>query len=117
MLSAAAFSLKISETYSRGSTLVFFVFGWFAIILWRLVLARFMVRALARGTFAEQKTILIADQGQLAGSSLVDEGKSTISASLAQLISHSGKRVIWSIVTCAPQAHSRVGAECEGRTS
>ena len=75
VLSAVAFSLKISETYSRGSTLTFFVFGWFAIILWRLVLARFMVRALARGTFAEQKTILLADQAQLAGSSLVDDLK------------------------------------------
>jgi undecaprenyl-phosphate galactose phosphotransferase/putative colanic acid biosynthesis UDP-glucose lipid carrier transferase len=75
VLSTVAFSLKISETYSRGATLTFFVFGWFAIILWRLIIARFMAYALATGTFAKRKTILLAEQAQLAGSSVVDDLK------------------------------------------
>jgi CoA-binding domain len=62
-LSAVAFSLKISESYSRGATLTFFVFGWFVLILWRLIIARFIANALAKGTFAEQKTVLLADKG------------------------------------------------------
>jgi Undecaprenyl-phosphate glucose phosphotransferase len=75
VLSAVAFSLKITETYSRGATLTFFVFGWFVTILWRLIIARFMAHALEKGTFAEQKTILLAEQGQLAGSTLVEDLK------------------------------------------
>ena len=75
VLSAVAFSLKISETYSRGATLTFFVFGWAAIILWRLIIARFMAHAFAKGGFAERKTILLAEQGLLAGSSIVEDLK------------------------------------------
>ncbi len=75
VLSAVAFSLKISETYSRGATLTFFVFGWFVIILWRLIVAHFMANALAKGTFAEQKIVLLAEQGQLTGSGLVEDLK------------------------------------------
>ena len=73
VLLAAAFSLKISETYSRGATLTFFIVGLAAITLWRVVTARFLVHALAVGAFAEQKAVLIAEEGQLTGSSVVEE--------------------------------------------
>jgi hypothetical protein len=50
LLSAAAFSFKIADAYSRGATLAFFVVGWLAILVWRYIIARFIARALsARG--------------------------------------------------------------------
>jgi len=73
VLLAAAFSLKISETYSRGATLTFFVVGLATITVSRWVIARFLVHALAVGAFAEQKAIILAEEGQLTGSSVVDE--------------------------------------------
>lgn len=75
VLLAAAFSLKISETYSRGAILTFFAAGWFAVVVWHFIIARFIVKALATGAFAEQKTILIVEEGQLAGSGVIDELK------------------------------------------
>ena len=75
VLLAVAFSLKVTETYSRGATLTFFVVGWTSITVWRLVVARFLGHALAVGAFAEQKAILLAEEGQLTGSSVVDELK------------------------------------------
>jgi Undecaprenyl-phosphate glucose phosphotransferase len=75
VLSAVAFAFKITETYSRGATLAFFVVGWFAIVVWRTLIARFLAHALAVGAFAEQKAVLIVEQGQLAGSSVVEKLK------------------------------------------
>jgi Undecaprenyl-phosphate glucose phosphotransferase len=65
IVSAAGFSLKVSEIYSRGATLSFFVAGCSVIIIWRYVIARVIGRALAIGAFAEQKVILLADEAQL----------------------------------------------------
>jgi Undecaprenyl-phosphate glucose phosphotransferase len=73
VLSVVAFALKITETYSRGATLTFFVVGWGLITGWRLTMADLIEHALAVGGFAEQKTILIAEKGQLAESSAVEE--------------------------------------------
>ena len=75
VLLAVAFSLKVSETYSRGANLTFFVVGWAAIVGWRLVIARLLGHALTVGAFAEQKAILLAEEGQLSGSHVVDELK------------------------------------------
>ena len=75
VLLAVAFSLKITETYSRGATLTFFVAGWASITVWRFVVARFLGHALAVGAFAEQKAIMLAEEGQLTDSSVVDELK------------------------------------------
>jgi Undecaprenyl-phosphate glucose phosphotransferase len=73
LLSLLAFSLKISETYSRGATLSFFIFGWLTILIWRLIASQFIATAIAEGGFAEQKIILLAEEGQLTESSIVDE--------------------------------------------
>ena len=73
VLSVMAFSLKTSETYSRGATLTFFAVGWLAIAGWRVLICRFIAQTLAEGGFAEQKTILLAERGQLEGSHVVDE--------------------------------------------
>ena len=73
VLLAVAFLFKVSETYSRGATLTFFVVGWAGIMVWHFIIARFIVHALAVGAFAEQKTILLAEEGQLAGSRVIEE--------------------------------------------
>lgn len=75
LLTAAAFSFKIGDAYSRGATLTFFAFGWLAIVAWRFIIARFIARALAEGAFAEQKVILIAEKMQLTETSNIDELK------------------------------------------
>jgi len=75
LLSMVAFSLKVSETYSRGATLAFFAVGWLAITSWRLLLSRLIAHAMAEGGFAEQKIILLAEEGQLDGASVVEELK------------------------------------------
>lgn len=72
VLLAAAFSLKVAEEYSRGAILTFFVVGWTSVIGWRLIVARIITRGLERASFAEQKSILIA-QRELAGASVVEE--------------------------------------------
>ncbi len=73
IFSAAAFSLKIGEAYSRGATLTFFAVGWFAIITWRFGVAHLMAHALAEGAFAERKVVLLAEEGQLTGTGIVEE--------------------------------------------
>ena len=73
ILAAVAFAFKVTEVYSRGATLTFFLVGLFAINAWRLVVARFIGYALAEGAFAEQKVILLAEEGQLTGTGVVDE--------------------------------------------
>ena len=73
LLLAVAFSLKASGTYSRGATLTFFIIGSAAIILSRLAIARYISHALTVGAFAEQKAVLFAEKGQLAGSTVIEE--------------------------------------------
>jgi Undecaprenyl-phosphate glucose phosphotransferase len=73
VLSVVAFSLKVSDSYSRGATLSFFVIGWSVLASWRLILSRSIARAVTNGEFAEQRVILLAEEGQLTGSSLVQE--------------------------------------------
>ena len=68
VLLGAAFALKIGEELSRGSTLAFFVFGWMALIAFRMVIARKLANALEKGTFAEKRIILVTEQGQQAAS-------------------------------------------------
>lgn len=64
ILLGVAFALKIGSELSRGSTLSFFVIGWLGLIAFRAALARNLTQALADGTFAEKKIILITERGQ-----------------------------------------------------
>jgi undecaprenyl-phosphate galactose phosphotransferase/putative colanic acid biosynthesis UDP-glucose lipid carrier transferase len=73
MLLVVAFLFKISGTYSRGTAMTFFGCGWAIIILWRFILSRFLVHALAVGAFAERKAVVLAEQGQLVGSTVLEE--------------------------------------------
>ena len=73
ILLSAAFSLKISETFSRGATISFFLLGGTLVIAWRIFLGRFLKRAMEDGAFAEQKIILIAEETQLRSSEVLPE--------------------------------------------
>jgi Undecaprenyl-phosphate glucose phosphotransferase len=68
VLLGIAFLLKVEEDYSRGATIGFFVLGLSALIAWRIALAHFLTQALASGTFAERKIILIGERARLASS-------------------------------------------------
>jgi undecaprenyl-phosphate galactose phosphotransferase/putative colanic acid biosynthesis UDP-glucose lipid carrier transferase len=73
LLSFVAFSLKVSETYSRGATLSFFLFGWSTVAAWRLIASRLIAKTIAEGSFAERKIILLAEEGQLNGSDTMNQ--------------------------------------------
>jgi Undecaprenyl-phosphate glucose phosphotransferase len=73
VLSLMAFAFKVSSTYSRGATLTYFVVGWAAITLWRLVLSRYIARSLAEGRFAQQKVLLLAEEGESSGLPIIDD--------------------------------------------
>lgn len=60
-LAGVAFTLKIAETFSRGATLTFFLSGWLVLILSRYITSRYLKGALERGSFAEQRIIVITD--------------------------------------------------------
>jgi Undecaprenyl-phosphate glucose phosphotransferase len=66
MLTIVAFTLKVTATFSRGSTLSFFAVGWMSLITFRAFLAESLIRALQRGAFSQQKYVLIAERGQSA---------------------------------------------------
>jgi Undecaprenyl-phosphate glucose phosphotransferase len=72
LLSGVAFLLKVTETYSRGATFAFFAAGWCAITVWRLVVSRIISWTIATGGFAQRNTVLLAEEGQLDGASIVD---------------------------------------------
>lgn len=63
VLGAVAFSLKISATFSRGSTISFFAGGLACLLVYRFALARYLKSALAAGAFAEQRIVLICEHG------------------------------------------------------
>jgi undecaprenyl-phosphate galactose phosphotransferase/putative colanic acid biosynthesis UDP-glucose lipid carrier transferase len=63
ILAAVAFTLKISQTFSRGSTLSFLAVGWCSLVLFRYALARYLKGALEDGAFAQQRIIVVSEQG------------------------------------------------------
>ena len=72
-LISVAFLLKVSEDFSRGSTVAFFALGFASMIGWRRLVAQFLGRALREGTFAPRKVILIGEQHRLPASRTVSE--------------------------------------------
>jgi Undecaprenyl-phosphate glucose phosphotransferase len=73
LLLAIAFSLKVSDSYSRGATLSFFASGWFVLISWRALLAHLIGRTLAAGSFAEQRILVLTEQGRTSASRTMQE--------------------------------------------
>jgi Undecaprenyl-phosphate glucose phosphotransferase len=73
ILLSVAFTLKIAETFSRGSTLAFFATGWVGLLLWRSFVASYLADSLAHGGFAERKVILIGESAELTSSAVLRE--------------------------------------------
>jgi len=71
ILMSVAFTLKIAETFSRGSTLTFFVSGWLGLLIWRGYVAWYLADSLAHGGFAERNVILIGERGLLSSSAVL----------------------------------------------
>ena len=72
-LLGVAFGLKLGAALSRGATLGFFVTGLSALLLWRALLTHLLAKAIANGTFAKQKTMLIGDRALLTTSQVVTD--------------------------------------------
>jgi Undecaprenyl-phosphate glucose phosphotransferase len=68
-----AFTLKVGEALSRGATLGFFIVGLSFLLVWRSALAHFIAKALANGTFAKQRTMIIGDKTLLPASRVLTE--------------------------------------------
>lgn len=64
MLAIVGFTMKISNEFSRGSTILFFFGGLTALLCWRLVVANVISRSLTDGSFAKRKIIIIAERDQ-----------------------------------------------------
>jgi Undecaprenyl-phosphate glucose phosphotransferase len=75
VLSLIAFAFKISSTYSRGATFTYFVVTSGVLIIWRMVLARYIARSLAEGRFAQQKVLVLAEEGQIGGLQIIEDLK------------------------------------------
>jgi Undecaprenyl-phosphate glucose phosphotransferase len=73
VLTAVAFSLKIAAGFSRGSTLSFFAIGLGSLLVFRVIVARYLSAALATGAFAERRIILISERGQQSTSNALKE--------------------------------------------
>lgn len=72
-LGAIAFAMKITSTFSRGSTISFFFLGLVSLLLFRFLLSRYLKAALAAGAFAEQRIVLISERGLQSVSHALEE--------------------------------------------
>jgi Undecaprenyl-phosphate glucose phosphotransferase len=61
-LTVVAFTLKISNEFSRGAALLFFAGGLLILLSWRYLVATQISLALANGSFARKKIIVIAER-------------------------------------------------------
>ena len=73
VLVGAAAMLKVAEEFSRGATLTFFALGLSGMIIWRGLLARFLVYALSEGAFASRRIIVIGERTRFAASRAISE--------------------------------------------
>jgi Undecaprenyl-phosphate glucose phosphotransferase len=72
-MTVLAFALKISSEFSRGATTLFFVGGLIILLSWRYLVATQLSRALANGSFARKKIIVIAERNLNAPSRSLSE--------------------------------------------
>ncbi len=68
-----AFSLKISEVFSRGALLTFTLGGLTALLAVRAAWSGYLVTALRHGHFSQRKVILIKEEKSPADQSLIDD--------------------------------------------
>ncbi|MGY3146016.1 Undecaprenyl-phosphate glucose phosphotransferase [Bradyrhizobium sp. USDA 3397] len=72
-LLAIAFTMKVSDEFSRGTTISFYLVGLAALLAWKTVAARWTAHALRTGAFANGRALLIAEFGLATSSNAVDE--------------------------------------------
>jgi Undecaprenyl-phosphate glucose phosphotransferase len=68
LLFAVVFSLKVGANLSRGATATFMVVGLMLLISWRAVLSSYLAKALALGSFAERRVVLIGEPDEIEAS-------------------------------------------------
>jgi Undecaprenyl-phosphate glucose phosphotransferase len=68
MLAVVGFTMKISNGFSRGSTILFFAGGLATLLCFRILIANWISRTLANGSFARRNIIVIAEKGRNASS-------------------------------------------------
>ncbi|MCA1469239.1 undecaprenyl-phosphate glucose phosphotransferase [Bradyrhizobium sp. IC3195] len=71
-LLAIAFTMKVSDEFSRGTTISFYLVGLAALLAWKTVAARWTAHALRTGAFANGRALLIAEFGLATSSNAVD---------------------------------------------
>jgi Undecaprenyl-phosphate glucose phosphotransferase len=81
-LLAIAFIMKVSDQFSRGATITFYLVGAAVLLSWNAYAVRWASRALRAGAFANSRVVVIAEPGLRASS-----------AAMAELSQH-GYRVI-----------------------
>lgn len=67
-LLAIAFTMKVSEDFSRGTTISFYLVGLAVLLVFKIVAARWIARGLRNGAFANSRAVLIAEFGLPASS-------------------------------------------------
>jgi undecaprenyl-phosphate galactose phosphotransferase/putative colanic acid biosynthesis UDP-glucose lipid carrier transferase len=63
-----AFSMKISEEFSRGATLCFYFLGLAVLLVWKTAVSRWVAHALQNNGFRNSRSIVIAEQGLVSSS-------------------------------------------------
>ena len=72
-LLAIAFAMKVSDEFSRGTTISFYLVGLTLLLVWKATAARWTAYALRTGAFANGRAIMIAEFGLAASSNTVDD--------------------------------------------
>ncbi|MGY3038080.1 Undecaprenyl-phosphate glucose phosphotransferase [Bradyrhizobium sp. USDA 4354] len=72
-LLAIAFTMKVSDEFSRGTTISFYLVGLAALLAWKTAAARWTAHALRTGAFANGRAIMIAEFGLATSSNAVDD--------------------------------------------
>lgn len=72
-LLAIAFTMKVSDEFSRGTTISFYFTGLTVLLAWKVAAARWTARSLRTGAFANGRAIMIAEFGLATSSNVVDD--------------------------------------------
>jgi undecaprenyl-phosphate galactose phosphotransferase/putative colanic acid biosynthesis UDP-glucose lipid carrier transferase len=72
-LLAIAFTMKVSDEFSRGTTISFYLVGLSALLAWKVAASRWTARALRERAFANSRIVVIAEQGLPASSAALME--------------------------------------------
>jgi undecaprenyl-phosphate galactose phosphotransferase/putative colanic acid biosynthesis UDP-glucose lipid carrier transferase len=66
LLTLVVFVLKVSDSVSRGSVVLFSVFGGIGLLLWRLLINKWMRKAVETGAIHGRRAIVLGDVDELA---------------------------------------------------